>query len=134
MEIKINIPKNDYKEPTDVRQDVVQCICDHIVDVIKQGIIKRLEVVVVNDLLTKVYIEKREGKVKRIFSTYNGHIETEDLIRIRGCEMQAVFDAMLDAGYIISCEWEQPTKHVYYFTDRFDKHDKHTRSFTDFID
>lgn len=134
MEIKVNIPKNDYKEPTEVRQEVVQRICDHIVDVIKQGIIKRLEVVIVNDLLTKVYIEKREGKVKRIFSTYNGHIETEDLIRVRGCEMQAVFDAILDAGYFISCEWEQPTKHVYYFTDRVKKHYSSAIKFTDFID
>ena len=28
MEIKINIPKNDYVQSTEVRQNVVQAICD----------------------------------------------------------------------------------------------------------
>ena len=30
MEIKINIPTNDYVQPTEVREDVVQMICDSI--------------------------------------------------------------------------------------------------------
>lgn len=28
MEITVNIPKNDYVQPTEVRQEVVQYICD----------------------------------------------------------------------------------------------------------
>ena len=28
MEITVNIPKNDYVRPTEVRQEVVQYICD----------------------------------------------------------------------------------------------------------
>lgn len=28
MEITVNIPKNDYIQPTEVRQEVVQAICE----------------------------------------------------------------------------------------------------------
>lgn len=28
MEIKVNIPQNDYVEPTEVREEVIQAICD----------------------------------------------------------------------------------------------------------
>ena len=28
MEITVNIPKNDYVQPTEIRQEVVQYICD----------------------------------------------------------------------------------------------------------
>ena len=37
MKITSNIPKNDYFQPTEVREDVVQMICDHIIDGIKKG-------------------------------------------------------------------------------------------------
>lgn len=28
MEIKVNIPQNDYVQPTEVREEVVQAICN----------------------------------------------------------------------------------------------------------
>lgn len=32
MEIRVNIPQNDYVQPTEVREDVVQKICDVVFD------------------------------------------------------------------------------------------------------
>ena len=32
MEIRVNIPQNDYIQPTEVREDVVQKICDVFLD------------------------------------------------------------------------------------------------------
>ena len=37
MEFKINIPANDYVQPTEVRQDLVQSICEYLIKLMEDG-------------------------------------------------------------------------------------------------
>lgn len=89
MEIKINIPKNDYVQPTEVRQEVVEKICQTFIN--NLGDIGRYYIN--ND---EIYLE---GNRFTEFA-YN-HKTQKQNIRIRGVEMKASITALVKAGYYI---------------------------------
>lgn len=98
MEITINIPKNDYVQPTEVRQEVVQAICEafletHIDSTFHPG----------SDgcRSPKVYVMPAHGKVRAGFASAEwAHDHPEDgYIRFNGEEMKAAFHALRSAGY-----------------------------------
>lgn len=100
MEIKINIPKNDYVQPTEVREEVVQAICDAFLNgsVFDTGYL--------GNSRTTVYVVKGARRRSYSFSCndflpYGGPVE--DCIRIHGVEVQAAFDALRKSGYYITC-------------------------------
>lgn len=107
MEITVNIPKNDYIQPTEVRTEVVQAIC---------------EAFIANSTFhphhgsnngsrdAKLWLFKRkDSKYAPHFTSYEyAHRDAQDaerngkeyiMYRIRGCEMEAAFDALQKAGY-----------------------------------
>ena len=101
MEITINIPKNDYVQPTEVREDVVQMICDYIIDGIKKGIwvedTYTLHLYRKNETY-QLYASMSNGKMMGFDSQKRSALEQ---IRIRTSEMEAVFEVLQKAGYYI---------------------------------
>ena len=92
MEIKVNIPENDYTQPTEVRNGVVQALC--------------------NAFLTtscwKVFHPYRGSNngcrpANRYISlqspSFSNRHDTKGCVRIHGCEVSAAFDALRQAGY-----------------------------------
>ena len=134
MEIKINIKQNDYVQPTEVRQSVVQAICDHIVWWLFDQHHDCYDLFVDDS--------SRFSSEVGLYMKYlsSGHIfinkdKRKDSIRIRGCEMQSVFDAMWGAGYFISGEYNTTQgEHTYHFTHKAEKYDHYIKKFCAFID
>ena len=86
MEIKVNIPQNDYVQPKEVRESVVQDICDAF-------------------LQNCIYHPFNDGMYRhsdhrvnrgRVYVTF--HSDNEGT-RFNGAEMKAAFRALRDAGY-----------------------------------
>lgn len=101
MEIKINIPKNDYVQPTEVRERVVQAICDAFLNnsMFDTGYLGNSDptIFVVKDAYSHTYAFS-----SRTTPIYGGK-PYEEVIRIRGVEMQAAFEALRKGGYYITC-------------------------------
>lgn len=122
MEIKIDIPQNDYIQPTEVREDVVQHLCDLIC-------------CRMNGSESGVYemsIKERIGMPMRLYLFYDGckvcgHGSTLDewdrkrknYEKVRTSEVQAAFEIIQNAGYYIFpfyCTTDG--YHTYYFSKR----------------
>lgn len=96
MEIRINIPKNDYVQPTEVRENVVQAICDAFLaqcvwstfHPFSQGCYRRADKYVL-----------RYKRDSRFYGFVNSPFEGEDGITFNGAEMKAAFKALQEAGY-----------------------------------
>ena len=100
MEIKINIPQNNYVRPTEVREDVVQMICDSLLHYqLDHESAHDVEFSHEDPMLAlRIYGYKRpvlEGGHRRTLL----HPEVD--IVVRSCEMKAAFTALQDAGYYI---------------------------------
>lgn len=90
MEIRVNIPKNDYVQPTEVREEIVQRVCNAIVNMARDD--KRLEV---DEKTMRVCVNQKANWLYGIPSN------TPNAINVRTCEMKAAFDIIQDAGYYI---------------------------------
>ena len=99
MEIKINIPKNDYVQPTEIREEVVQMICDsllhHYLDCddcrdIEFAWKKPQAQILVHGYKTPYLVGGSERN--KIY---------EENIIVRTEEMNAAFRVLQDAGYYI---------------------------------
>ena len=107
MEITINIPKNTYSVPTEVRQDAVQKICDAFI----RGGSERCFHPFNDGVRTATlcaYKKPARPNPKTAEDFFYGftnkrwcedHRDTHDYISIRGCEMEAAFNALRKAGY-----------------------------------
>ena len=137
MEIKINIPKNDYVQPTEVRENVVQMICDHIIHYIEVGMwVEDTYDIKLNhkDWSYQLYLNLRnDGSIAGFSCEKKSSI---DQIRIRTAEMQAVFKALQDADYYIFA-WAYTTgEKKYIFTKKpvYDNREAKRIEFSTFID
>ena len=105
MEIKVDIPKNDYVRPTVVRQKIVQDICSHIVRYLNYSGFYTLRIHDFYDASAELYLLYRDsGKTETIGFHNNGRINAEIYRfyeKVRSCEMKAVFNAIQKAGYHI---------------------------------
>ena len=96
MEIKINIPKNDYVQPTEVREDVVQGICESflhgcscsVFHPFSDGCYRR----------ASKYIVRQKGN-KHFHGFLDKPYEWEEGVVFNGEEMKAAFNALQEAGY-----------------------------------
>lgn len=138
MEITINIPKNNYVRPTEVRQEVVQDICNYIIRFFERDDVVGITVYDSNYHKAELWYSRStnfRGEPYIMFATSVKASETDKYVRVRGCEMQAVFDAMIAAGYFISGSYCNTTqKHTYLFTYKPDKYGNLVTKFTRFID
>lgn len=134
MEIKINIPENDYIQPTEVREDVVQKICDVFLD--RRG-----------GCYHNAFHPNSDGRCRtrdlglRLYKGTNKAYEfttsaaSGEFIRIHGVEMKAAFRALVSAGYHMYRVYEYGTW-MGYICDKKPYYQGGTevREFTDFID
>lgn len=128
----INIPKNDYVTPTECRQEVVQAICDAFLSE-AQAWSSFYPYSANRYRLSTLLVVSKNGKF------YGFRSETADDVfyRIRGCEMKAAFECLVQAGYHIFryyafhdtqypayCVRKEPfmqnAKEVFSFEDRID--------------
>lgn len=103
MKISINIRKNDYVQPTEVREEVVQYICNYIV----QSLDDKCEGEGITSLLLcpengmyELYLNLTHS-ARYIYTLSPYKRKSNQQIRVRGVEMQAAFEALQDAGYYI---------------------------------
>lgn len=126
------IPKNDYKQPSVVRQEVVQGICEAF-----------LERMPIRDTFTAVrheyteptlYIGWTNGRKPTFLNTRELDFEmyknyrTE---RIRGCEMKLAFKILIEAGYHM---FKYDNAHYFCSKKPFEYGCQEVKEFNDFID
>lgn len=123
MEIKINIPANDFVQPTEVREEIVQKFCDHVIQYMDKGATKNGYSISIldNDHKAEVYLNFRfNGSVSGISCCKNELVEScgGESVKLRTVEMQAIFDAMQKAGYFIFGSYCTNGTHYYNFNRR----------------
>lgn len=135
MEITINIPKNTYSVPTEVRQEAVQAICEAFLNGTCWTTFHPF-----NDgrRTATRFVWLRNGKGVAFGdrgTTFHGDSNYE----IRGCEMKAAFDVLLKSGYYIFVVYEYGDWYGYKVYDKpyyryWDRECRRVYEFTDFID
>lgn len=137
MKITIDIPKNDYKQPNEIREDVVQKICDYIIKKMNQGtwIEDSFQLELEHNRWTyQLYIEiKSDGSIYQFWSENRKSL---NLVRVRKCEMEAVFEMLQDGGYYIYGTAYTNGEKVYTFSKKpfYDNRAATKMSFFEFID
>jgi hypothetical protein len=98
MEITLNIPKNTYEVPTEVRPEVVQAICEAFLC----GNCNATYYPFSSSVYRKAthHVELRNGKGVG-FINPSDYQSARDTIRFHGCEMSAAVSALRQAGYHI---------------------------------
>lgn len=131
MKITVNIPKNTYTVPTEIRHDVVQHICEAFLDrnawsvfhPFHQGPYRQ----------ATLYVQIRKGKGLG-FSSKKDFLGDQSE-KIRGCEMAAAFAALQEAGYHMFQYDEFGSWKGYRVSDKpFEQGAVEVHHFADFID
>jgi len=101
MEIKINIPKNDYVQPTEVRQEVVQGICEAFLSGCAWSMFHPFTNGRYEFKKPTLNILKHKGENTFYGFYYKKPFADDEIIGFNGAEMKAAFSALRDAGYHI---------------------------------
>jgi hypothetical protein len=110
--MNIRIKRNDYVQPTEVRERIVQDICDVMLEYTDK--LLPLTVFAKDNAL---YLgTTKDGQYKTVTHATSNSIY--DCVRIHGTEMEAAFKAFQDAGYFIYAEKDKKTRNTTY---RFSK-------------
>lgn len=135
MEITINIPKNNYSIPTEIRQEVVQAICEAFLSGNAWSIFHPY-----NDgrRTARRVVWLRNGKGVA-FGDKTTTFQGDSNYTIRGCEMAAAFDVLRKAGYYIFSVYEYGDWYGYKVYEKphyryWDRECSQVYEFTDFID
>ncbi len=138
MEIKVNIPTNDYVQPSEVRQEVVQTICDAVLSYYMED--ERRFIIKHEKPTLFIGVLKPENENKgccKYWICSECQSNTYDFTRIRGCEMRAAFKALVSGGYYIYGYYNSTRNESYYVFSKkpvFNHSDCHINGFNDFID
>lgn len=136
MGVTVNIPKNDYVQPTEVRQEIVQGICDAFLGVAAWKYFHPSPDGCYRDPTT--YITRRKGESK--FYGFINHRTARDWtnnesVRFNGAEMKAAFNALRKAGYHIFKVYVYGTWKAYVCEKKtYREGGNEVFSFDDFID
>ena len=111
--MNIKIKQNDYVQPTEARENIVQSLCNII---LHQYIDRRVSIPIYvkhAELYIGTYTGNRETDVPFILtsSTMNSGYMFE---RIRSCEVDEAFKAIQDAGYFIYVDRDKKTRNTEY--------------------
>lgn len=113
----IKITPNDYVQPTEVREDVVQKICDVLLRYLDSNL-----ALTIRAKHPTLYLAKYEGKhetVEKLALTSGTMNQAYAYTQVRSCEMDKAFEAFQDAGYHIYLERDKKTKtSVYRFSKK----------------
>lgn len=128
MEIKVNIPKNDYVQPTEVRQEVVQALCEAFLTTTCWKVFHPFCGSNNGCRPANMYISLQSP------SFSNRHY-TKGCVRIRGCEVNAAFKALRKAGYHMYQVYEYGSWKGYICDEKpFHNGGREVVAFYDFID
>ena len=132
MEITLNIKPNTYKVPTEVRQDVVQSICDTFMEdnwrcvfhPFSNGMYRNSTLYISMD--TYGFYD---------YSWMATHKYEETFKRFNGAEMKAAFKALINAGYHMYRIYEYGDWMGYKCSEKpYDEKGVEVFDFDDFID
>ena len=104
--IIITIPQNDYVQPTEVRESVVQDICD----ILLESFTDKNTSITIYPKSAELYVGKHKGNEYKDIITRSTLNKGFDYIRIRSCEMDEAYKAYQDAGYHIYLERDKKTR------------------------
>lgn len=133
----INIPKNTYSIPTEIREEIVQDICTVFLD--RRGgnyyNIFHPTTFGLHRNKTLYLIYYKNSNKPFCFGSKNDCSDGEKAIRIRGCEMKQAFKELQKAGYYMFSIYEYHSW-LGYICHNKPFYDKGTliNDFTDFID
>lgn len=82
--ITLNIPLNDYKKPTKVRQNVVQAICDYFLN---------------GSIWHEAYFLCFNPITKTLTNNYDYFCHDKRFLHPNELEVQTAFNALIEAGY-----------------------------------
>ena len=138
MEITINIPANDYVQPTEVRQDLVQSICEYLIKRMEDGpwVEKSYDLRLKPQFgFYQLYLNRdTSGEIAGFSSKAD---KDKNQIRITTFEMQRVFRYLQAAKYYIYGTKEITTNEVIYLFPKKPKRGNAPAEkidFTEFID
>jgi hypothetical protein len=118
MNITINIPNNPYVQPTETREEVVQMVCNILLE---EYLDNRPLRICDND---GIYLSvlKKSG---RVINLTNDEKDTDGVARKRvfGCEMKCAFDVLQKAGYFIYPSYNVTESTTYYYISVKPYHD-----------
>jgi len=131
MEITVNIPQNDYVQPTEVKQHVVQAICEAF---LSGGCWSTFHPF--NDGHTRA---RHTGVLCHIngepYGFGDAPFTNDCFIKFNGAEMKAAFKALIKAGYYIFRVYEYGTWMGYKVSKKpFLQGGEEVTFFNDFID
>ena len=115
--MSIKIKENDYVQPTEVRENMVQKMCD----IILSDYLDKYASIVIYPKSAELYIgkylydEKTNAPFLITRSTIN---KNYSYVRLHSCEVDEVFKVLQDAGYHIFLERDKKTRESHY---RFSK-------------
>ena len=89
----ITIPKNDYVKPTELREEVIQKVCN-----------KFIEYYIPNNIRWNKNDCYYHENSKYGLSEFK-YQDSKEGVRVNGCEMEQVFSCLLNAGYHIFFKW-----------------------------
>ena len=117
--MNIRIKKNDYVQPTEVRERIVQDICDIMLSYTDKSL--PLTVFAKDNAL---YLgTTKDGQYKTVTHATSNSIY--DCVRIHGTEMDAAFKAFQDAGYFISARGRYKDGSAVELPQRLAAHQEH---------
>jgi hypothetical protein len=133
MEIKINIPANDYVQQKEVRENVVQAICttfleDHVNTTFhpfSENCYRR----------ATLYVATKHPRGGFLDSSWADKHKDDGYVRINGEEMKTAFEILRKAGYHIFRIYEYGSWMGYECSKKpFMQKGTEVTEFTDFID
>lgn len=134
MEIRVNIPTNDYVQPTEIRENVVQGICEAFLSENCWSIFHPHHDGIGRNRHRCIIKHKGE---KRFYGFINAdcNFQYDESVRFNGAEMKAAFDALIKAGYYMFKVYEYGTWMGYVCKKKpYYERGSRVDSFDDFID
>lgn len=134
MEIKINIPKNDYKMPTKVRPEIVQGICEAFIERCMWSTFHPFYGGKGRNANRGITKKKSENKFYG-FDTGFSHLDSEIVEGFNGAEMTEAFKALRKAGWHIFQVYDYGDWLGYKVSEKpFLQNGTEVTEFNDFID
>ena len=132
MEIKVNIPKNDYVQPMGVRQEVVQGICDAFLAQNCWSVFHPFSNSGYRKATKFIIRDSHNGD----FYGFSNKCDQPELgVEFNGAEMKCAFECLIKAGYHIYRRYEYGTWLGYIVHKKPHLHDaQEVFEFSDFID
>lgn len=131
--ITVNIPVNDYEVPNEIRQEVVQGICE--------AFLANNCWAVYHPFSDGAYRRKTDCIIRRknernFYGFHNGTFGSDEIkVKFNGAEMKAAFEALISAGYHIFKVYSYGSWKGYVLSKKpFMKDGVEVHEFTDFID